>query len=154
MSDLKIAFGSQTGNAKNLAYTISEQLENRGLLNEVIDMAAMEPEDLHYTNYLLIVTSTYGDGEAPENASEWLSFLKFNDKLGLNQLSFAVLGLGDTYYPHFCGCARDFDQYLEKHGASRLAPRLECDLYYEEQYGEWLEEFAHSLINTMKERRE
>lgn len=137
-----------------MLYTISEQLENRGLLNEVIDMSAMEPEDLHYTNYLLIVTSTYGDGEAPENASEWLSFLKFNDKLGLNQLSFAVLGLGDTYYPHFCGCARDFDQYLEKHGAARLAPRLECDLYYEEQYGEWLEEFTHSLINTMKERRE
>jgi sulfite reductase (NADPH) flavoprotein alpha-component len=154
ISDLKIAFGSQTGNAKNLAYTIGEQLENRGLLNEVIDMSSMEPEDLHHTRYLLIVTSTYGDGEAPENASEWLSFLKFNDHLNLNHLSFAVLGLGDTYYPHFCGCARDFDHYLEKHGASRLTPRLDCDLYYEEQYGEWLEEFTHSLTNIMKERDE
>ncbi len=153
-NDLKIAFGSQTGNAKNLAYTIGEQLAARGLLNEVIDMSAMEPEELHHTHYLLIVTSTYGDGEAPENASEWLSFLKFNDHLNLHQLSFSVLGLGDTYYPHFCGCAKDFDEFLASHGAHRLTARLDCDLYYEEQYGEWIEEFTSSLLKTMKERDE
>lgn len=151
-TDLKIAFGSQTGNAKNLAFTIGEQLESRGLLNQVIDMSDMEPEELQHTQYLLIVTSTYGDGEAPENASEWLSYLKFGEGVNLSSLSFAVIGLGDTYYPHFCGCARDFDQYLESHGGTRLVPRLECDLYYEEQYGEWLENFLAAILKLMKER--
>ncbi len=150
-NDLKIAFGSQTGNAKNLAFLIGEQLDNRGLLNEVIDMSSMEPEELEHTQFLLVVTSTYGDGEAPENASEWLSYLKFNDEVDLEGLNFAVLGLGDTYYPHFCGCARDFDHLLEKHGGTRLATRLDCDIYYEEQYGEWLEEFTHALISKIKE---
>lgn len=150
-NDLKIAFGSQTGNAKNLAYLIGEQLESRGLLNEVLDMSSMGPEELEHVRYLLIVTSTYGDGEAPENASEWLSYLKFSDQIDLSRVHFAVLGLGDTYYPHFCAAARDFDQYLEKHGAHRLVPRIDCDLYYEEQYGEWLEEFTHALISKIKE---
>lgn len=151
-TDLRIAFGSEGGNAKNLAYTIGEQLSYKGLLNEVVDMEAVEPESLYQTKYLLIVTSTYGDGEAPDNASEWHSFLKFNNDLDLKHLSFAVLGLGDTYYPHFCQCAKDFDHHLGLHGAKRLATRLDCDLYYEEQYGEWLEKFSASLVQEMKEQ--
>jgi len=151
INELRIAYGSQGGNAKNLAHTIGEQFSYKGLLNEVIDMESLGPENLEHTKYLLIVVSTYGDGEAPDNASEWHSFLKFNDQMDLGHLRFAVLGLGDTYYPHFCQCAKDFDQYLEFHGAKRLATRLDCDLYYEDQYGEWLEGLTHSLIEDMKE---
>jgi sulfite reductase (NADPH) flavoprotein alpha-component len=94
---------------------------------------------------LLLVTSTYGDGEPPDNASEWMSFLKFSDSLNLSHLKYAVLALGDTYYPHFCQAGKDFDQYLAKWGAKPLLKRLDCDLYYEEQYPEWLNELKAVL---------
>ena len=146
MSEINILFGSQTGNAKNLAQVIGDNLTDAGLAAQVIDMGEMDPESIHQMDYLLIVTSTYGDGEAPDNASEWWSYLKFAEDLDLSHLHYAVLGLGDTYYPHFCQCGKDFDQYLSKHGGHSLVQRMDCDLYYEEQYGEWL----NSLIAVLK----
>ena len=137
---LHIAYGSQTGNAKNLAHTIGGQFEDLGIEVEVLDMGESDPEEIHQMSHLLIVTSTYGDGEAPDNASEWLSYLKFSDDdIKFPNLSYAVLGLGDRYYPHFCQCARDFDELLSKASAKPLISRLECDLYYEEQYPEWVQ---------------
>lgn len=143
---LKILFGSQTGNAQNLATTIGTSLEAQGLSHEVLDMGEVGPEDIHEFQKILIVTSTYGDGEAPDNASEWLSYLKFNEELNLSHLQYAVLGLGDPYYPHFCQCGKDFDEYLSKRGAVAMLHRLDCDRYYEEQYPDWVSE----LIGVLK----
>lgn len=136
--------GSQSGNALNLAHHISDQLTQRGIENECFSMDEIDPENLLELSRILIVTSTYGDGEAPDNASEWLSYVKFSE-LDLSHLEYAVLGLGDNYYPHFCQCAKDFDKYLSSHGARALIQRLDCDLYYEEQYPEWLEKLMASL---------
>jgi sulfite reductase (NADPH) flavoprotein alpha-component len=146
---LKILFGSQTGNAKNLANLIGENLGNHGLECEVWDMADMPPESISDISHLLIVTSTFGDGEAPDNASEWLSYIKFDEELKLHHLKYAVIGLGDTYYPHFCQCGKDFDSYLSKKGAHALVQRLDCDLYYEEQYPDWLNNFIEVLKNDL-----
>lgn len=134
---LTILVGSQGGNALNLAQGISDQFSDLGIDNECYPMDQLDPEAIHELSRLLIVTSTYGDGEAPDNASDWLSFVKFNE-LDLSHLEYAVLGLGDNYYPHFCQCAKDFDHYLSSHGAKAMIERLDCDLYYEEQYPEWL----------------
>lgn len=144
---IHILFGSQTGNAQNLAQVICDNLSDADIASEVFDMGSLDPEQIHAMESILVVTSTYGDGEAPDNASEWLSFLKFNDELDLSHLKFAVIGLGDPYYPHFCQCGKDFDQYLSKHGGHRLMPRLDCDRYYEEQYGDWLKNFIQVLKN-------
>ncbi len=144
---IQILFGSQTGNAQNLASVISDNLADAGIESEVHDMGQIEPEKIFQMHKILIVTSTYGDGEAPDNASEWMSFLKFSDELDLSCLSFAVIGLGDPYYPHFCQCGKDFDEYLSKHGGHRMARRLDCDRYYEEQYGDWLKDLIKVLKN-------
>ena len=143
---LQIVFASQTGNAKNLAHVISESLHSHNIENDVQDMSDLTPESLSDFSKLLIVTSTFGDGEPPDNGSEWMSYLKFTDQVSLTNLKFAVLGLGDTYYPHFCQAGKDFEELLFKHGGSSMIRRLDCDLYYEEQYGEWLEE----LIGVLK----
>lgn len=148
---VKILFGSQTGNAENFARTLGDALEEHGLPNAVFDMGELSPEEILEIPFLLIVTSTYGDGEPPDNASEWMSYLKFNDVLDLSHLKYAVLGLGDTYYPHFCQCAKDFDHYLTKHGAISLINRLDCDLYYEEQYQDWLAELSSLLKIKLQE---
>jgi sulfite reductase (NADPH) flavoprotein alpha-component len=134
---IQILWGSQTGNARNLAQVIGESL-SQDFRVEVTDMGEIDPEKIFVMKSLIIVSSTYGDGEAPDNASEWMSYLKFSDGVDLSHLYYAVIGLGDTYYPHFCQAGKDFDQYLSEKGAHALLPRLDCDLYYEEQYPEWL----------------
>lgn len=143
---ISILWGSQSGNAQGLAETIGQHLLESGLEAEVHSMGDREPEEIHSIENLLIVTSTYGDGEPPDNASEWMSYLKFGDVEPLNSLHYAVLGLGDPYYPHFCQCGKDFDEYLARHGAKSLVPRLDCDRYFEDQYQDWL----NSLIQVLK----
>lgn len=147
---LTILYGSQGGNAKNLAHVIGESLGAHDIEYELKDMGEVDPDTLQSLSKILIVTSTYGDGEAPDNASEWMSFLKFGDDIQLDHLSYAVIGLGDTYYPHFCQCGKDFDHYLSKRGAHALVQRLDCDLYYEEQYQDWLTEFIRVLKKDFK----
>jgi sulfite reductase (NADPH) flavoprotein alpha-component len=148
MIDIHIAWGSQTGNSTNLANVIGDSLRDFGVIH-IHDMGEVSPEEILTFKHLILVTSTYGDGEAPDNASEWMSYLKFSDGIDLSHLNYAVIGLGDTYYPHFCQAGKDFDQYLSKHGANALLHRLDCDLYFEEQYPEWLEELKSVLKNTV-----
>lgn len=151
MTKINILFGSQSGNAQNLANVICESLSNAGFDTPVLDMGEIDPEKIHDMENILIVTSTHGDGEPPDNASEWMSYLKFNDEINLSHLKYAVLSLGDSYYPHFCQCGKDFDQYLSKHGGHSLVKRLDCDLYYEEQYPEWLSGLIEVLKNKLQE---
>lgn len=142
---VNILWGSQTGNAENLARVIGESLRDEFEV-KVIDMGLMDPELILEMSHAIIVTSTYGDGEPPDNASELMSFLQFGDELELDDLKYAVIGLGDTYYPHFCQAGKDFDKYLSKRGAHAMLERLDCDLYYEEQYQEWL----NTLMSVLK----
>ena len=145
---LKIFFGSQSGNAQNLARVIGESLTSSGIENEVFNMAEVDPENLQALSKIVIVVSTYGDGEAPDTASEWMSYLKFDETISLSNLQYAVIGLGDTYYPHFCQCGKDFDHYLSKRGAHAMLKRLDCDLYYEEQYQDWVDELIKVLNHS------
>jgi sulfite reductase (NADPH) flavoprotein alpha-component len=148
---LNILYGTQSGNARNLAHVIGESLESHGFDAPVFDMGELDPEEIHFLDRIIIVTSTYGDGEPPDNASEWMSFLKFGEDIDLKHLSYAVIGLGDPYYPHFCQCGKDFDYYLSELGAYTLVKRLDCDLYYEEQYPDWLNELIGVLKNDLQE---
>lgn len=144
MSKVHILWGSQSGNAQNLAQVISDSLSDSFAV-ETWDMGELDPQEIFNIETMVIVTSTYGDGEPPDNASEWMSFLKFSDSLNLAHLNYAVLALGDTYYPHFCQAGKDFDLYLSKWGARPLLKRLDSDLYYEEQYPDWLNELKARL---------
>lgn len=145
MPVVEILFGSQSGNAQNLAHVIGNAISDAGFSVSIQNMADRSPEEISDIKTLIIVTSTYGDGEAPDNASEWMSFLKFEENINLDHLQFAVIGLGDSYYPHFCQAGKDFDQYLSLRGAHAMLKRLDCDLYYEEQYGDWLNELLTVL---------
>jgi sulfite reductase (NADPH) flavoprotein alpha-component len=144
MSSIRILWGSQSGNAQNLAHVIGEGLSSDFAV-EVSGMGEISPEEILGMEVAIFVTSTYGDGEPPDNASEWMSYLKFSENLDLSHLKYAVIGLGDTYYPHFCQAGKDFDHYLTKHGATALIARLDCDLYYEEQYSDWVSSLKRML---------
>jgi sulfite reductase (NADPH) flavoprotein alpha-component len=136
---LTILFGSQTGTAEGLAKKIAKHAGNSGFGPKVVDMAKHETVDLAKEERVLIVTSTYGDGDPPDNAQAFWEFLKSDSAPALGDLQYAVLALGDTNYPAFCQFGKNCDEQLEKLGAKRFHPRIDCDVDYEGPATAWME---------------
>ena len=108
-------------------------------------MAEAEPESLAKAENLFLITSTYGDGEPPDNAQALHEALHSDGAPQLENLNFSVLGLGDSEYPDFNQCAKEFDTVLEKLGAKRLAPLIESDVDYEDPFDQWLGAITENL---------
>ncbi len=140
LQPLTILFGSQTGSAENLAKKTAKEAGKRGFAPTILDMAQATPAKLVSEQNLLIITSTYGDGEPPDNAKALHTALRAADAPKLpSTLRYSVLALGDTNYAQFCQCGKDFDAALEKLGATRATPRTDCDVDYEKTYAHWLD---------------
>lgn len=134
-----ILYGSQTGNALGLARRLAERAGEAGLAASVQGLADYDSRRLKQEERLLLVTSTQGDGDPPDNAiafSEWLNSRKAPR---LEQLRYAVLALGDSSYEHFCKTGRDFDRRLQELGATALHPRADCDLDFEAPAEAWMD---------------
>jgi len=140
-----VLFGSQTGTAEGLAKKAAKQLTSHGFAAEAKELDAVTPADLAATGHLLIVTSTYGDGEMPDNAQLLWDALADDDALTLEKTAFSVCALGDSSYPDFCQAGKDLDARLKALGAQRLHPRIDCDLDFEEPFAEWLAGVSEAL---------
>src|SRR5258706_6457172 len=136
---LLILFGSQTGTAEALAKRIGAEAQSHNWLARVWEMSRFAEVDWAKETHLLIVTSTWGDGDPPDNAAAFWSHLKSAPVSSLGHLNFAVLALGDRNYANFCGAGRKFDEQLEQLGARRIHPRADCDVDYEATAKSWLE---------------
>ncbi|MEW9670142.1 assimilatory sulfite reductase (NADPH) flavoprotein subunit [Ammoniphilus sp. 3BR4] len=143
--DVTILYGSQTGNAQRLAEKSGKKLEERGFQVTVSSMSDFKPNNLKKVQNLLIVASTHGEGEPPDNAISFHEFLHSKRAPKLDDLRFSVLSLGDSSYEFFCQTGKEFDQRLEELGGTRLYSRVDCDLDYEEPAAEWLEGVFASL---------
>ena len=135
---LPILFGSQTGSAEGLAKCIAKEAAQRGFAPVVLPLNDHRQADLTRSGKAIIISSTWGDGDPPDNASNFWSWLQA-EAPRLENLQFAVLGLGDKNYSDFCGAAKKFDSRLESLGARRLVPRGECDTDYEATAKTWVE---------------
>ncbi len=133
-----LLFGSQTGTAETLAKKTAKALKAAHCDPTVVDMAGASVADLAKGGHVLVITSTYGEGDPPDNAQALHAALMADDAPRLDGLRYAVLGLGDSSYPDFCQCSREFDARLEALGAGRLAPTVECDGDPDEGYAGWL----------------
>lgn len=140
-----IAWGSQTGNSESIGKKLAKTLSANGHKPVLKDMAEITPDDLTSLGHLLIITSTYGDGEPPDNAATLHSALHSNDAPALSSLNYSVLALGDSNYPAFCKCGHDFDQRLASLGATRLAPIVECDVDFDEPLAVWVKQIEQAL---------
>lgn len=138
LSPLTILYGSQTGTAEALAKKVASEAGRRGFAPSVVDMAQYSRDQLKTEKALLIVTSTYGEGEPPDNAKGLWEFLGNGGAPRLEQMQFSVLSLGDTNYEKFCECGKNFDRRLEELGAKRIFPRVDCDVDYDEPFKEWI----------------
>ncbi len=136
--DVTILFGSQTGNAQGLANKAGKELESRGYKVTVSSMSDFKPNSLKKVENLLIVVSTHGEGDPPDNAISFHEFLHGKRAPKLDELRYSVLSLGDSSYEFFCHTGKEFDQRLEDLGGTRLYPRIDCDLDFDEPASEWI----------------
>lgn len=149
-ASLTILFGSQTGNARHVAEALAKQAQGKGIVAKVVDMAEYKTTQLKNEQYLVIVTSTYGEGEPPENAIGLHNFLFSKKAPKLAGLKYAVLGLGDTSYEFFCKTAQDFDQRLAELGATSVLARIDLDVDYQAQADSWSNELVTKLEPELK----
>ncbi|HKB90560.1 MAG TPA: sulfite reductase subunit alpha [Opitutaceae bacterium] len=136
---LTILWGSQTGTAENLAKRTAKEAGKRGFAPTVVDMAQFDVSRLSQEKNVLVITSTYGDGEPPDNAKALWDALGAVTAPRCESLRFSVLALGDTNYEKFCQCGKDFDVRLEKAGGTRVVARMDCELEYEANFMSWLD---------------
>ncbi len=143
--EITILYGSQTGNCHGLAKKFGKSLEGSGHRVNILSMLDIKPNQIKKIEYLLIITSTHGEGEPPDNAISFHEFLHGNRAPKLDQLQFSVLSLGDSSYEFFCQTGKEFDIKLEELGGKRLYSRVDCDLDFDEPAAEWLEGVLLSL---------
>ncbi|MDR4946950.1 assimilatory sulfite reductase (NADPH) flavoprotein subunit [Neobacillus cucumis] len=143
--EVTILYGSQTGNARGLAKKSAQTLEANGYQVTVSAMSDFKANNLKKLQNLLIIASTHGEGEPPDNAISFHEFLNSKRAPKLDELHFSVLALGDSSYEFFCQTGKDFDARLEELGGTRLYPRFDCDVDFDEPAAEWLEGVLSSL---------
>ena len=134
---ITVLSASQTGNARRVAEQLLVQLQEASLDAQLVAAGDYKAKSIASEDILLIVASTQGEGEPAEEAVSLHKFLHGKKAPPLAQLSYAVLGLGDTSYPNFCQAGKDFDAALEKLGATRLAERVDCDLDFQAASEAW-----------------
>ncbi|WP_261816107.1 assimilatory sulfite reductase (NADPH) flavoprotein subunit [Vibrio gallicus] len=128
---LTIVYASQTGNAKGVAEVLQAKFEQQGISSKLFDAADYKLKSLKHETHLVIVASTNGEGEVPDNAIELYDYLTSKKAPKLSNLQYAVLGLGDSSYEHFCQTGKDFDAALSKLGAKPFLERVDCDVDYQ-----------------------
>ncbi len=140
-----IIWGSQTGNSELLGKRLSKALAKAGHVATLKDMAEVTPQNLTRIAHLCVITSTYGDGEPPDNAAGFHAALQDAAAPALESLSYSVFALGDSNYPDFCKFGRDCDQRLAALGAKRFTEIAECDVDFDDEFTAWSEQVASAL---------
>ncbi|MGB0344187.1 MAG: assimilatory sulfite reductase (NADPH) flavoprotein subunit [Coraliomargarita sp.] len=136
---LTVLYGSESGNAESLADQAAKAARQRGFKPSVVNMADTTPAKLKDADNLLVLVSTWGEGDPPETATDFYQAMMGEGAPRFESTNFSVLGLGDTSYEHFCKMGKDFDGRLEALGASRAHPRKDCDVDFDSDFEAWLE---------------
>jgi sulfite reductase (NADPH) flavoprotein alpha-component len=137
-----VAYASQTGNAEELAAQTAQSLQLAGIPVRLCALAELTALDLQQAERALFLVSTYGEGDAPDNAAAFMGRL-MTGELALPQLHYAVLALGDRSYGQFCGFGRALDAWLAGQGASRLFERIEVDRSASAAIEQWFQHLSH-----------
>ncbi|MEM9916366.1 MAG: flavodoxin domain-containing protein [Planctomycetota bacterium] len=134
---LTILYGSQSGNCEALAKQLRKQARTQGFGPDVAALDAFDFDQLAEIKHLLVICSTFGEGDPPDNAMKFTARLMADDAPDLSHLEYSVCSMGDRSYTHFCKAGNDLDDRLAELGATRIADRVECDVAYEDDYAGW-----------------
>jgi len=144
--NLDILFGTQTGNSEAIAEDMSKIANDAGFKTNVNSLDNITMDILGNMENVAIITSTYGEGEMPDNAQLFWDALSANTAPNLSNIKYSVLALGDTGYEEFCHAGKLIDTRFEQLGATRMQDRVDCDVDYEELSEKWIS----SLITKWK----
>ena len=145
---LLVAFGTDMGNAEDAAMTFAETVATIGVKAQAVELNQLDVAVLLSATHFVVVCSTFGDGEFPDNAVLFWEALSADDAERLEHLSFAVLALGDLSYEFFCNAGKLLDQRLEALGATRLTERVDVDGSYEQPAQAWTADLVKLLQST------
>ena len=146
---LTILYATQTGNSKGVALQLAEQADHKGIRNHLVSMADYKVKSIKGESHLIIVTSTNGEGEPPDDAIDLHQFLATKKAPKLETLKFAVLGLGDSSYQFFCQTGKDFEQRLLALGAEVVTTRLDADIDYQQASTQWIQQALADIQKTL-----
>jgi sulfite reductase (NADPH) flavoprotein alpha-component len=147
---LKIAvlYASQSGCAEGLARKVAKDLKAKGHVISLHSLEGYTPAALIAERYAIFIASTYGEGEAPDGVRPFYEQLCLERFPCCENLSYAVLALGDSNYEHFCKFGVDLDNKLAALAGTRICDRINCDVDLDEAFGQW-ESALYSSIDEI-----
>ena len=145
--ELLVLFGTETGNAEDLAFEIGRKSVDFGFKSTVKGMEEVTLADVSACQRLMICCSTWGEGDQPDNAQELYDEISESMDGCLTSIHFSVLSLGDTAFEMFCESGKQWDTILEKKGGRRINDRVDCDTDYEDDAEIWIETTLKSMQN-------
>ncbi|QDF67774.1 flavodoxin [Shewanella sp. SNU WT4] len=145
---VNLVFGTVYGSAQAVAEELAATIKQAGIVAEIVEHQQLSSWLPVADNPLLIVTSTTGQGDVPDDIAPWFQTLKRNAPY-LPGVKYAVIALGDSSYDTFCGAGKQFDELLSELGARRLLTRLELDatqtMTPEQDAIKWLPKFISAI---------
>ncbi len=141
---LTVLYGTESGNSEALADRTVKAAKKRGFKPVMKNMSECVPADMEKVENLLVVVSTWGDGDPPESAEEFHQVL-MSEKADLSGVNYSVCALGDTSYEQFCETGKQIDARLAELGGKRVVDRVDCDVDYDELYEGWVEKAFAAL---------
>ncbi|MPT36644.1 MAG: hypothetical protein E2604_16540, partial [Flavobacterium sp.] len=139
-----IIYGTETGNSKKLATQLQTVFKKNKIQSKVIDAFQYPVEKLEKEDFLIVIMSTQGEGDPPQNAVKFFDNIS-NSSANLSKTRFAVLGLGDSSYPLFCKAGEVIDEQLARLGAQRALPFQKADVDFTPVAEKWFTEILGSL---------
>lgn len=135
--ELTVLYGTESGNSEGLADQTVKAASRFGFKAKAVNMADLKVAKLKEIENLLVIVSTWGEGDPPETALDFYEEFMSEKAPKLEKTRFSVLGLGDTSYEQFCKMGKDFDSRLEALGATRVFDRKDCDVDFDDDFASW-----------------
>lgn len=146
VANLTILYGTETGNARELANKLKEKASFKNVSVNLFSMYDYDPRKLKDEENVAILVSTHGEGEPPDMAEDFHKFVTGKRLPKLEKVRFSVLALGDKSYRNFCQTGEEIFTALKKSGAFSVTPLTKCDLNYEVPAEVWMNNFLLNLV--------
>jgi sulfite reductase (NADPH) flavoprotein alpha-component len=148
---LTILYGSQTGHAKSVAEELNDAAKAEGIATNLVSMGKLKPKDFKKLKYVVVLVSTQGEGDPPDDALDLVDYLNSTKAPKLDDMQYCVLALGDSSYQFYCKTGKDFDRRLEELGGKRVLDRIDLDVDFDDGAEAWIPKAVAAMKDIVPE---